>query len=562
MRHRRLGFPMTKRELGCSIALGVGLALLMHWPLPLHVGSDVPRDLGDPLAQAWQIAWGGHALQHQPFEYWQANMYYPLENSLAFSDALVGYAPIGLIAEGFTAAIVRYDVLFIFAYALAFVGAYLLARELGARPAAAVVAGAAYAYAPWRLEQDRHLHVISSGGIPLALFLLVLGYRRGRWPPVLAGWLVAAWQLALGFTLGLMLAYLLAVLAVILIPDWRRERPARPVVLATSAGVAAFLAIAVLMALPYQQVRDDHPESERTPAEVASFSSGPSQFAAAPQANLFWGPVTADIRDQLGAFSEQTLFPGILAPLLAAVGLFSRVSPFGPRLRVGVGLGVIALAWLSLGFRVPGDGFPYPYRLVYDWAPGWDAVRTPGRLNTLISLGLALLAAAGAHRVLSGKWSGTEFGFRRPLETALAFALPAIVLLEGCGFEVAKNDTLLAGPPLGTVPMPPKGLVDATSPRVHLPMNLNESRFLVWSTNGFPKIVNGSGSFTPRQFEQLEREMAGFPTPPLLSKLSSIGVKTVVVQPDIIAGTPWKDWRSWTLRGEQTGGVVLYRLSR
>ncbi len=48
--------------------LAVLLALVMHWPLPLHLGSDVPKDLGDPLPQAWQIAWGGHALQHQPLD--------------------------------------------------------------------------------------------------------------------------------------------------------------------------------------------------------------------------------------------------------------------------------------------------------------------------------------------------------------------------------------------------------------------------------------------------------------------------------------------------------------
>ena len=111
--------------------LGVALALLMHWPLPLHLGSDLPKDLGDPLPQAWQIAWGGHALQHQPFDYWQSNMYFPLENTLAFSDALVGYAPFGLIGEGFEAAIVRYNLLFLLAYALAFAGAYLLGRGLG-----------------------------------------------------------------------------------------------------------------------------------------------------------------------------------------------------------------------------------------------------------------------------------------------------------------------------------------------------------------------------------------------------------------------------------------------
>src|SRR4029453_1317536 len=162
----------------------------MHWPLALHLGRDVPRDIGDPLVQTWEVAWGGHALLHLPFDFFQANTFWPQKNSLAFSDALAGYAPAGVIGEGVHASVVRYNLLFLFAYALAFAGAYLLARELGLRPVAAGVAGAAFAYAPWRLEQDGHLHVLSSGGIPLSLFLLVRGYRRDSAPLVLVGWLV------------------------------------------------------------------------------------------------------------------------------------------------------------------------------------------------------------------------------------------------------------------------------------------------------------------------------------------------------------------------------------
>src|SRR4051812_9685198 len=250
------------REVLFAALTAIFVALLMHWPLPLVLGRDVPRDLGDPLPQAWQVAWDGHALAHQPLDFFQANVFWPLKNSLAFSDALVGYAPFGLIGSGPHAAIVRYDLLFLFAYALAFFGAYLLARELGAGRGGAFVAGAAFAYAPWRLEQDGHLHVLSSGGIPLALALLVRGYRRGSGRTVLAGWLVAAWQLSLGFSLGLQLAYLLLVLAVLALAlGWR---PPRATLLATLGGGLAFVLLAVLLSRPFLEVGRDHPESKRT----------------------------------------------------------------------------------------------------------------------------------------------------------------------------------------------------------------------------------------------------------------------------------------------------------
>ena len=122
---------LTWRELLGVALLGIVLALAMHWPLPLHMGRDIAQDLGDPLVQAWQVAWDGHALKTQPAELFQANTFWPLPDSLAISDALVGYAPAGLIGSGTRAAIARYDALFLFAYALCFPGAWLLARELG-----------------------------------------------------------------------------------------------------------------------------------------------------------------------------------------------------------------------------------------------------------------------------------------------------------------------------------------------------------------------------------------------------------------------------------------------
>jgi hypothetical protein len=234
-----------------------------------------------------------------------------------------------------------------------------------------------------------------------------------------------------------------------------------------------------------------------------------------------------------------------LVLVLAAFGL-SSASPFPKRLRIGLGAGVVALAVLSLGFQIPSNGVPYPYRALYELAPGWDAVRTPGRLNTLTSLGLGLLAAAGAQSCLTVLRARSGRIVR-----VVAVALPVLVLVEGMGFPN----------PHPTVAKPPAGLAKATPPRLHLPMYEYESRrFLVWSANGFPEIVNGRGSFKPAEFDALEQRMARFPAPDVVRELEDMGVKTVVLHPDIVAGTAWEEWETWDLEGTETGGVILYRL--
>jgi hypothetical protein len=542
----------TARELLACAALAIVLALAMHWPLPLHLGRDIAKDLGDPLVQAWQVAWDGHALVHQPLSLFQANTFWPLRDSLAFSDALVGYAPAGLVGDGARAAVARYDLLFLFAYALCFAGAYLLARELGAGRAGAGVAGAAFAFAPWRLEQEGHLHIISSGAIPLALFLLIGGYRRASAATIVAGWLVAAWQFSLGFSLGLPFAYLLAggTLAVA-VAWWRRGRPRPPrsVALATAAGMLCLALVAGLLARPYVRVLHDHPEAARTIQNVASFSGPPYEFLVASQDSRVWGAATAPLRDSLTFVPEQTLFPGLAIIALAVAGL--RIGTLPRRLRRGLGFAALASAVLSLGFKLNGFSWLYPYRWLYELLPGWQGIRVPGRLQTVTTLCLALLAAGGAQALADrarGRWG--------PLAAAgCAALLFAAVLADGWGF-----------PEHPTVPLAPPGQRAAPQPALHLPAGaFDNRRYVLWSTDGFPRIVNGRGSFIPRQFAALQRTVAHFPDARSVAALRRLGVRSVTVHLAHARNTPLADASTRPLRGlhlqrERRGGTVLFLL--
>ncbi|HEX5224232.1 MAG TPA: hypothetical protein VFW29_03785, partial [Solirubrobacteraceae bacterium] len=213
---------LSGRELGLVALASVVLAVIVTWPLVLHLPSRISPDLGDPVRTAWEVAWVGHAMLHSPLHIFDANTFYPHPLSLAFSDSLLGYGPAAFFGSGTVAALVRYNLLFLFAWSLCFFGAYLLARELGLGRLGGAAAGAAFAYAPYRVTEAGHLHVISSGGIPLALFLLLRGYRRSSPALVGVGWLVSAWQISLGFTLGMQYAYLLAVLAACALFSWWR----------------------------------------------------------------------------------------------------------------------------------------------------------------------------------------------------------------------------------------------------------------------------------------------------------------------------------------------------
>ena len=138
----------------------------------------------------------------------------------------------------------------------------------------------------------------------------------------------------------------------------------------------------------------DHPEAQRTIQDVANFSGPPHEFLTAARSSRVWGAATAPLREDLGAIAEMTLFPGLAILALALLG--ARAGPLPRRLRRGLAVGVLAFAILSLGVQLNGLSWLYPYRWLYALLPGWQGIRVPGRLNTLTSLCLALLAAGGA----------------------------------------------------------------------------------------------------------------------------------------------------------------------
>ena len=147
---------------------------------------------------------------------------------------------------------------------------------------------------------------------------------------------------------------------------------------------------------------------------------------------------------------------------------------------------------LSLGFREQG-GLLWPYRVLYEALPGWNGIRTPGRMATFTSLALALLAAAGAEAAIRAARR-----HRWPAWSAVAVTgvLALAIVTEGRSLPFDPFDNQ-AEP---EVPPALASTADIPQPQLHLPaLTAKENRaFQLESTDGFPEIVNGRASTNPR----------------------------------------------------------------
>ena len=556
-----------------AAAGALALAVLMTWPALRHPAYTLPQDLGDPAIVAWLLAWPGHILVTDSDQLWHANAFYPERWSYAFTDSLLGYAPFSFIGDGPLAAVARYNILYVLVAALAFFGAYMLARQLGADRIAALVLALAFAYAPWRLTQAGHLQVLSTGGIALSLAMLARGHgwtlrwgfnrRKVRPGWIVAGWLVAAWQITLGFGIGLVFGYVLAGIAVVVVLGWlvrrifrRRRAPVLRVLLANLVGGTIFAAVSVLMALPYLTVVDQHPYARRDFETVAAFSPPLRGFLTAPETSWLWGSAHASARspELLAWLPEMTLLPGFTLIGLATAGLIYSVWSIWTR--VFLALGLVGGTLLAMGSEFQDGKL---YKLFYDTLPGWDALRTPGRLIIWLTLLLGILAAGAVAALQTrSKDVALERGEPRPGPWLKLIALiPAVlILIEGIGTV-----------PHQVVPREPAAFAEVEGPTLVLPSLDNagyDSVVMLWSTDGFPPVVNGTSGFIPASQGQTREVTKSFPDQASVSHLRSIGVETVLVLPTAV-GTEWEGALQATGDGlgitrEVVDGVIVFHL--
>jgi len=306
-----------------ALAAYTVIALAMTWPLARGLTRDVAWDLGDSVLNMWILAWDceqfrailtGHFSHFRTF--FDANIFYPAPLALAYSEHLVPQAlqifPVYVLTNN---PILCYNLLFLSTFVLSGLGMYLFLREVTGNTIAAFVGGLLFAFAPYRIPQSSHLQVLSSQWMPFAFY----GFRRyfdgGRRRALAAA--VAA-VIAQNLSCGYYLLYFSPfVAAYVLWEMWRgdRLRDRRTWIDLTGAAVVV-VAVTIPFAIPYMRVTEQL-QLSRSLTEVTRLSADVYSYATASEVERLWGQRLADVFPK----AEGELFPGIVAVLLAFIGL-------------------------------------------------------------------------------------------------------------------------------------------------------------------------------------------------------------------------------------------------
>ncbi len=533
------------------LLLMVAFAVIHTWPLALAPGTHSRNDNGDAQLNTWILAWIEHTLPRDPMHLFQANIFYPARDVLAFSEPLMVPAILGApIAWLGGSPVLVYNLMVIAGFALSALAAYALALTWTNDRIAALLAGTTFAFNTHTLTRLAHVQALHLYGLPMALLATDRIIRGGR---VRDGAWLAAWMIVLVYTSGYLLVFASIVVAIAMLLRGREWLPRWRAVIASFAVATGATALLILpLWIPYHRVATEQ-NMVRSLEAVAEYSATPKGYLAAAG--------TIHMSTWSGRFFKDpvdSFFPGVVLIVMAvaAVALTLRAGANSEqaltrrRVVMLIGIGAMGVV-LSFGTATPVYGW------VYRIFPPMHGLRAAARFGNLFLLAMSVLAALGL----------AQLRRRVPSATAAAIGIAAVVLANAEAFRapfayrpftgIPRLYTLLADQPhvvLAEVPFYPRQAV------------FENAEYVLNSTAHWQPLMNGYSGYTPASYVDYANVFWYFPRDHAIDAMKRAGVTHVMVHPerfgregpDVIRQLEMR--QDFELMGTGARGLRLYRL--
>lgn len=543
------------RELVLVVLGAVLLACLMTYPLIVgfdHVGRV---DNNDGRWSIWVVSWVAHALTTDPAQLFRANIFYPHQDALAYSEANIAAGVVGVPVWLLTKnPYATHNFVLLVSFVVSFAGAYYLCRYLTGSRQAAMVAGVLFAFCPFVFVRFAHIQLLLVGGLPfcmLAFHRLVDRTTVGR--AVALGAILWLQGLACAYygIFGGMAVGISSIVIAITRGRWREWR------YWAAIGGAAVVSIALTAPffLPYITLQRETGFA-RTLEGAQTYSANWAAWTASGAWAHRWA---------LDPSRSEVLFPGAVALVLGLAGAFvgwqlttaaaQRAAPTETRLDRGVVLSYIITGlvsfWITFG---PKAGL---YSVLYATVPVFSFLRAPGRTGIVVALCLTVLASIAIARLLERR---RHAGW---MAAGLMIVAVADLVQAPVGLREAPP-TPSAYQELARLPVAPVAVFP------YWANNLNyhgHAEYMLASTAHWQPLINGYSDHIPQDFRDNSLILRGFPTLESFAVLERLGARYVVFHLGRYAGPSHEEvlgkieaFANYLRPIDKTGDVWLFEI--
>lgn len=487
------------RELGAVLAGATLLTVVLTFPFAAQMTHVGRIDNFDGAFGIWNVAWVARTLVVDPANVLNANIFFPHQKTLVYSETNLGAGALAIPAYWASRnPYFTFNFMFLLSMVSSAAGVYYLVRYLVGDRRAAAVSAIAFAFCPYVFAKTPQMQLLMTAGLPFSM----LAFHRAADRPTTRRAVV------LGLVMGAQVAFCgyYAVFAMLMVGFatitvaatrqwWTNATYWKAIALAAAIGTV----VAIPVLLPYMQLQRTTgfgralDEARRYSADWRAY------LASASLAHRWMLPL-------LGRWNE-VLFPGFVAliggvaglaiglsrPALIKSGVGSRGSLREVAILYGA-LGGIA-CWASFG---PGAGL---YTVLYRVIPPFTLMRAPARFGIVVTLMLVVLAGIAFRELLA----------RVPRPALAALAIAVITAAE-LAFPLRFREVPPLSPAYRMLRTLPPG------PVIELPFYASgrelfgHARYMLNSTSHWMPLINGYSDYIPPEFIDAAPVLKFFPS--------------------------------------------------
>lgn len=515
------------------------LAVYITYPLIFHLG-DYVTGFGDELFIAWNHNWVIHALFTDPLNIFNANIYFPYKNTLAFSEpfftsSILSIIPVLLIRQPIAAV----NFIFISSIMLTGFAVYLLCLNLTKNHLASLICAFLLIFSPAFLDKKTHLQVIALEHIPFSILFTFLYLKKQRFVYLIFSALFFLLQMYNSFMPGYFLVFFYAIFLGVLFFFQKKE--AQKLINKKTLGLILITLLLIIPVIyPYLKISKEL-NGKRDIRDAIHFALQPEDFLVTNEhsrlnsvLNLIENPgkyaVNAEIKPGfIGfVFSILVLISLIRLPYywrkrnvyylsFFSTGILGLILSLGPALHLG-------RQTIHFPFLIP-----LPYAIFYYILPGFQGFRNSARFEMLFILLLTIPIA-----ILLADW------FKKIKKKQVIVSLILVI-----GIVLEFSWPIKFFPILQTKNFPFEHHFLVTTPinssYIEMPIyNWNmfpysgeEIEREYFSTLHFRKTVNGYSGFSPYPWQDMTYRLAqNFPDENSVQEIKKIGINYLIVHED------------------------------
>ncbi len=525
----------TIRLMLISFFIYSALAIYITYPLIFHM-DDMATELVDQLLIAWIHNWVIHSLSTNPLSLFDANIYYPFHNTLAYSDlfitsSLLAFIPLKFIGQPITANNFTLISSLIFLGFSLFLLTFYLTRDYFA----SLLSGILVILSPAVLSNYIHIQMLAIQWVPLSIlfFLIFIKLKKSKYLALsLFFFILQAYN---SFLPGYFIAF--SFIIIFTYNFLHNKKKTRELITKKNFLIIFITFILIIpITIPYYSVSKefnyvrDIRESihNALQPEDLLYSSGFSRLH-----NLL-NSLPFNRISQNNEFKPG--FLGFIFSFLTIFALYYFVKNFKNNdkfLTSFITIGLVGLILslgpaLHLGRQTIHKPFPIPlpYALFYYILPGFQGFRNSARWEMLFILSMSVTIAIVLHKVFKKKSLKTRsiiYTFLI-LGTIIEFNFPMHFMKIPQVGEFPKVYSWLATTP------PDTRIIEMPIYTWNMPYVSSDNMREYYSTIHFRKMVNGASGFSPPPWQELVVEIIKeFPSQKTIVKLRQMKINYIII---------------------------------